>query len=159
LLEEVIAMERVADEQHEKENEEELERSSRDAGRAREMRKRSMETLGETSERSERSGSSTQGSSNVTKRQRIRQSDTLSYLHEKMEMQTKLRERELDIKERELGVKERQLTLHEDNNERNFQLHLDTQKQTQNLMVALIDSQKELSQKLISFIGSGLLNK
>ena len=44
LLEEVFAMERFADEQHEKENEEELERISRDAKRApREMRKRNLE--------------------------------------------------------------------------------------------------------------------
>ena len=34
---------------------------------------------------------------------------------------------EVDIKEGELNVKERELSLHEDNNERNFQLLLDIQ--------------------------------
>ena len=47
-----------------------------------------------------------------------------------MEIQIKCRERELDIKERELDVNERQLTFKEDTNERNFQLLLDSHRNT-----------------------------
>ena len=70
----------------------------------------------------------------------------------KWKFKTKCQERELDIKECELDVKERQLMLQEYNNEHNFQLLLDTQRKTQNVMVALINSQKVV-------IDSGLLNK
>ena len=49
--------------------------------------------------------------------------------------------------------------MNEDNSEHNFQLLLDSHGKTQIVIVALIDGQKELSQKVISFIDSGLLHK
>ena len=94
-IEQIIAMEESADEQHDLEDGEKKEKMEGDRMKAEEMRRTAMETLGKTQKRKSEEGQS------KSKKSRRSGSETVEFLKLKAEQDMDIKKQELDLRKQE----------------------------------------------------------